>query len=47
MIATYFAIADRMSVLLRGFGMPIALNASLPDLPLLDRPELVTIEGGV
>ena len=45
-IATYFTMADRMSVLLRALGMPIALNASLPGLPLLDRPELVTIESG-
>jgi non-ribosomal peptide synthetase-like protein len=45
-IAAYFALADRLSVLLRALGMPIAPNASLPDLPLLDRPELVTIESG-
>merc|ERR1740139_929479 len=43
-IAGYFALADRMSVLLRALGMPIALNTSLPYLPLMDRPELVTVE---
>eukprot|EP00964_Phaeocystis_antarctica_P029505 scaffold16628_cov78-Phaeocystis_antarctica.AAC.1 len=42
-IAGYFALTDRLSVLLRALGMPIALNASLPGLALLDRPELVTI----
>ena len=41
-VAAYFAIADRMNVLLHALGMPIASNASLPFLPLLDRPELVT-----
>jgi non-ribosomal peptide synthetase-like protein len=46
-VAAYFAMADRMNVLLHALGMPIASNASLPFLPLLDRPELVTIEEGV
>ena len=46
-IAAYFAMANRLSVLLRALGMPIALNVCLPALPLLDRPELVTVEVGV